>query len=268
MYVLFKQQPSSLFNASQVVDSMEELPPATQERQPAASQKGEDCTHCGDTHPTISSAGSGGSCSEKIPEPTTPQRAQRHTQSMINLTVSLDMDGRLIAVQHKHLQADGMTLRQADELSDLLMLEEGIDRLRQSLRPVDYLGPAPEPPRAATDQQEPRCNAAHATPPGTPPESPLDPVRPHSSFCGQPGGFWAPEQQKPRCNAAHATPPGTPPDIGRVAPVTPELPRVVIDLTEPPSWLQRSRSRSRDASRPCADANEPRYRRDAHFPTA
>ena len=51
-------------------------PAATQKRQPAATQKGEDCTHCGDTHPTVSGAGSGGSCSEKAPEPTTPQRAQ------------------------------------------------------------------------------------------------------------------------------------------------------------------------------------------------
>ena len=55
-------------------------PAATQIGQPAAIQKSEDCTHCGDTHPTVSSAGSGGSCSEKVPEPTTPQRAQRHTE--------------------------------------------------------------------------------------------------------------------------------------------------------------------------------------------
>ena len=55
-------------------------PAATQIGQPAAIQKSEDCTHCGGTHPTVSSAGSGGSCSEKGPEPTTPQRAQRHTE--------------------------------------------------------------------------------------------------------------------------------------------------------------------------------------------
>ena len=185
-----------------------------------------------------------------LAESTADVRCSRATQSMINLTVSLDMNGRLIAVQCKHLQADGVTLKQADELSDLLMVEEGIDRLRQSLRPIDYLEPAPEPLRTATDQQEPRCNAAHATPPGTPPESPLDPVRPHSSFCEPSEGFCATEQQKPRCNAAHATPPGTPPDIGRVAPVTPQLPRVVIDLEKPPSWVQRSRSRSRHAKSP------------------
>ena len=183
-------------------------------------------------------------------ESTADVRCGRATQSMINLTVSLDMNGRLIAVQCKHLQADGITLKQADELSDLLMVEEGIDKLRQSLRPLDYLEPAPEPLRTATDQQERRCNAAHATPPGTPPESPLDPVRPHSSFCEPSEGFCATEQQKPRCNAAHATPPGTPPDIGSVAPVTPQLPRVVIDLEKPPSWVQRSRSRSRHAKPP------------------
>ena len=51
-------------------------PAATQKTQLAVTQKGEDCTHCGDTHPTVSGAGSRGSCSEKAPEPTTPQRAQ------------------------------------------------------------------------------------------------------------------------------------------------------------------------------------------------
>ena len=40
-----------------------------EEGQPAATQKGEDCTHCGDTHPTVSGAGSAGSCSEKAPDP-------------------------------------------------------------------------------------------------------------------------------------------------------------------------------------------------------
>ena len=48
---------------------LEGLPAATQGGQPAATQKSEDCTHCGDTHPTVSIAGSGGVCSEKVPEP-------------------------------------------------------------------------------------------------------------------------------------------------------------------------------------------------------
>ena len=36
-------------------------PAATQKGQPAATQEGEDGTHCGDTHPTVSGAGSGSS---------------------------------------------------------------------------------------------------------------------------------------------------------------------------------------------------------------
>jgi hypothetical protein len=82
MYVLFKQQPSSLFSAPFVVraafgltmprENAEGQPAATQRGQPAATQKGEDCTHCGDTHPAVSSAGSG----YALPESTTPQRAQ------------------------------------------------------------------------------------------------------------------------------------------------------------------------------------------------
>ena len=49
-------------------------PAATQRKKPAAAQEGEECTPCGDTHPTVSNAGSGDSCSEKVPEPTAPQR--------------------------------------------------------------------------------------------------------------------------------------------------------------------------------------------------
>ena len=42
----------------------------------AAIQEGEDCIQCGDTHPTVSVAGSRGACNEERPEPTTPLQAQ------------------------------------------------------------------------------------------------------------------------------------------------------------------------------------------------
>ena len=51
-------------------------PAATQGGQAAATLQSENCTHCGDTHPAVSSAASEGSCRDKAPEPNIPQRAQ------------------------------------------------------------------------------------------------------------------------------------------------------------------------------------------------
>ena len=61
---LFIQCP--LCSTSAMQCPLERQPAATQEGQPTATQKSEDCTHCGDTYPTVFIAGSGGVCSEQL----------------------------------------------------------------------------------------------------------------------------------------------------------------------------------------------------------
>ena len=56
----------SLCSTSAMQCPLERQPAATQQGQPAATQKSEDCTHCGDTHPTAFIVGYGGVCSKQL----------------------------------------------------------------------------------------------------------------------------------------------------------------------------------------------------------
>ena len=129
---------------------------------------------------------------DDLPHPATPPRAAPPQAavtggiflgSTINLSLELGIDGRLIAVEYARLCADGVTPRTADELTDLLLVQEVLvertQDLVKKLQPPSRLPMTPTGAPPALDRLV-RTQDCQMTPLG----APSLPLRPRSRSRG------------------------------------------------------------------------------------